>query len=52
MLKMTIKASNLETLNLFSQLDEKRPLPSYQIYMNVSTASEAARNLRKVWGWD
>ncbi len=48
--EMTIKASNLETLNLFSQLDEKRPLPSYQIYMNVSTASEAARNLRKVWG--
>ena len=48
--EMTIKASNLETLNLFSQLDEKRPLPSYQIYMNVGTASQAARNLRKVWG--
>lgn len=31
---MTIKAANLETLNIFSQLDEKLPLPSYQIHIN------------------
>jgi transcriptional regulator with XRE-family HTH domain len=48
--EMTIKAANLETLNIFSQLDEKLPLPSYQIHINVSTASEAAQNLRKKWG--
>jgi len=47
--EMTIKASNLETLNIFSQLDAKLPLPSYQIHINVSTASEAAQKLRKTW---
>ena len=48
--EMTIKAANLETLNIFSQLDEKLPLPSYQIHINVSNASEAAQNFRKKWG--
>lgn len=48
--EMTIKSSNLSALNLFSHLEETLELPHYQIHINVSTASEAARKLRKAWG--
>lgn len=46
---MTIKASNLDKLDLFCQLETSLPLPSYQIHINVSSAAEAALNLRKEW---
>lgn len=47
--EMTIKASNLDKLDLFCQLETSLPLPSYQIHINVSSAAEAALNLRKEW---
>lgn len=46
---MTIKASNLDKLDLFCQLEASLPLPSYQIHINVSSAAEAALKLRKEW---
>ncbi|MEN8320026.1 hypothetical protein ABFP09_04195 [Acinetobacter junii] len=46
---MTIKASNLDKLDQFCQLEASLPLPSYQILINVSSATESALKLRKEW---